>query len=146
MEAAVDIDNIGDLVNEFHDLARQMLEHTNTILFTGQKEFHEEDVEMYAKVMADREPLVSRMVGIKDMVAPCLAAGLDPVIKKIWDDAMGLVRQVNEIDQRNLECANRLMAEIQSSVKGLNQGKALSNAYMHPADNPIHPSLLDAKQ
>ena len=132
------MDENGVLV-EAKDIVDSILDMTEDLVLTGQEEKELEEVESYALLMEEREPLVDRLTEIKKGIDVKMASS--PQFAEI----KAVIEKIAEIDKRHTEFMKGMNKKVLSSHKEIKTGQRLHNAYANI--NYSHaPSKFDAKQ
>ena len=128
-----------DILKEAAELTDSILNMTQALVITGQKEQEETEVESYAKLMETREPLINKLTELKK--------GIDAVMMSSPEFAAikQTIEKISEIDKVHLSSIKNMVEIVQASHKDVKTGQRIHNAYVGaPSDNGYH--RFDTKQ
>ena len=113
-----------DILKEAQVLTATILKLTNALVLTGRAEKEEEEVEAYAKLIEERQPLVDKLAELKKGIDAVKASSPEfAVIRKT-------IEAIADLDRRHLNFMEGKRDMVKTSHKDLKTGQKLHNAYM----------------
>jgi hypothetical protein len=127
-----------DILKEANEITLAILKMTESVIITGNKEQEETEVEAYAKLMEEREPLINKLVELKKGVDAAMASS--PEFSAIRQT----IEKISQMDKTHLSYIEKMYEGVQSSHKEIKVGQRIHNAYVgSPSDSS---SRFDATQ
>ena len=127
-----------DILKEASELTQAILKMTEELILTGVKEQEEAEVEAYAKLMEEREPLINKLTELKKGVDAVMASS--PEFAAIRQT----IEKISEADKSNLSRIESMYEGVQGSHKDIKVKQRIHNAYSGaPSDSS---SRFDAIQ
>jgi len=128
-----------DALEQAKNIADQILEMTKALVFSGEKEQEEDDVEAYAYLLEDREPLVHRLTALREEISKERAASEDfAAIRKVLDE-------IADLDKKHIAFMENLRNDAKESFKDVKQGQRIHMGYNPLPGNEVS-SVFDVKQ
>jgi len=122
-----------------HQLIQDMVQLTAALHITGQKDLEEQEVEAYATLMEQREPLVAQLVGLSGQLTPADKATVR------FADMQQMAQDMATMDAAFTSHMQHLQPTMRSTIKDIKQGRQLSAAYAQEPGG-YSTGLFDSKQ
>jgi len=127
-----------DILKEANEITLAILRMTESLILTGNKEQEETEVEAYAKLMEEREPLINKLVELKKGVDAAMASSPE------FSTIRQTIEKISQMDKSHLSYIEKMYEGVQSSHKEIRVGRRIHNAYVGlPSDSS---SRFDATQ
>ncbi|MCL2387120.1 MAG: hypothetical protein FWC89_06160 [Defluviitaleaceae bacterium] len=121
------------------ELADQILAMTRALVLTGEKDNEIAEVDAYSDLMEDREPLISELTDIKQILnEEDLSSAEYAEIKKT-------ITQITDLDQAQMNTIEHMYKVAKASFKDVKQGQRIHKGY-HPLPGDEVSSKFDMKQ
>ena len=122
-----------DILKEANELTSAILEMTKALVLTGQKEQEEAEVEAYAKLVEEREPLINKLIELKKGVDAVMASS--PEFEAICQT----ISEISDLDRGHLDSIESMYDAVQASHKEVKSGQRIHNAYIDtPSESMYH--------
>ena len=127
-----------DILKEASDITHAILRMTEALIITGVKEQQDDEIEAYAKLMEEREPLINKLTELKKGVDAVMASSPEFVAIK------QTIAKISELDKSHLSYIEKMHSVAQVTRKDIKVGQRIHNAYVGiPSDTS---STFDATQ
>jgi hypothetical protein len=136
-EASNDINS--DALQLAKELTDEILEMTQALFFSGEKELEEQEVENYVNLMEEREPLIEQLTELKLVIDETMASSADfAAIKQT-------IAEITELDKSHLEFMQHKHKGVKDSYQKVKQGQRIHTGYNPLPGNEVS-SRFDMKQ
>jgi hypothetical protein len=112
-----------EAIRQAKEAAEEILEMTKALVLTGAKEREEEEVEAYALLMDEREPLINELADLREQID-----GEERETPE-FAEVVQIILEITALDKKNAELMERVRESIQLSYKGVKQGQRISAGY-----------------
>jgi len=113
-----------DTLKEAREFAKAILEVTEGLEFSGNKENEEDEIEAYAKVMEERQPLVDKLMELKKEIDSVMESS--PEFREIKQ----IIGNIADLDKKHHTHLNNIKNSVQQSHKMVKQGQKIHEGYM----------------
>jgi hypothetical protein len=128
-----------DKLKEAKEFAKEILEITGGLKFSGNSENEENEIEAYAKAMEERQPLVDKLMELKKEIDAVMASSPE------FGEIKQIIGNIADLDKNHLVFLNNIKNSVQQSHKVIKQGQKIHEGYMGlPPDSES--SRFDIKQ
>ncbi|MCL1885144.1 MAG: hypothetical protein FWF81_15475 [Defluviitaleaceae bacterium] len=127
-----------DIITQAKELVFQILEMTQSLVLTGEKEHEESEVAAYISLVDEREPMVDELADLRlqldnaDMTTP------------EFEEIKKAISKIAEVDKEHVAFMGKLHKGVQSSYKEIKQGQRLYAGY-NPLPGDEVASKIDLK-
>ena len=128
-----------EAIKQAEEIARQILEMTNALTLTGEKENEETEIEAYSLLMDEREPLVDELTDLRHQIDDDEAASPE------FAQVLKIIAQITDLDKKHSESMNLMRDSVQSSYKEVKQGQRINEGYNPLPGNEVS-STINIKQ
>lgn len=132
-----------DLLRKIRAKAEEILLLTSHLVLTGEVERNEKEVDDYAFLMDKREPLIQHLAVLKERADVLAVEPNDMLCTEEQQAVEKLITDIIALDKKHKAKMLDIMASVKNSIKGINNGKKLSNVYAQPMEDY---GFLDTKK
>jgi vacuolar-type H+-ATPase subunit E/Vma4 len=126
-------------LKEARDFANAILEMTKELEFSGEKEKEEVEIEAYAKVMENRQPLVDKLMELKKEIDSVMQSSPE------FGEIKQIIGNIADLDKKHHSFLSNIKSSVVQSHKMVKQGQKIHEGYMNlPPDSGS--SRFDIKQ
>jgi hypothetical protein len=113
-----------DTLKEAREFAKSILEMTKELEFSGHKDNEEAEIEAYAQVMEKRQPLVDKLMELKQ--------GIDAIMQSSpeFSEIKLIIGNIADLDKKHHTFLNDIKSSVQQSHKMVKQGQKIHEGYM----------------
>lgn len=120
-------------------MAEKILHMTRAIVLTGIDEQEERDVEVYADLMAARQPLVAKLMELKKQISAEMVATAE------FEDIKQILSDITDLDIQHHAFMEEMRVAVQGAIKKVKTGQRVYEGYQTVLDeNSYH--MFDKKQ
>lgn len=113
-----------DNLKAAHEITSAILKMTQSLVFTGEKEKEEAEIEAYATLIEKREPLINKLIELKKGIDSAMESSPEfAVIKQIITD-------ITDLDKAHIAMVEGMHKTVQASHKEVKAGQRIHNAYV----------------
>jgi len=113
-----------DTLKEARTFAKAILELTKELEFSGDKENEEAEIEAYAKVMEERQPLVDKLMELKKEIDSVKQSSPE------FGEIKQIIGSIADLDKKHHTFLNNIKNSVQQSHKIIKQGQKIHEGYM----------------
>lgn len=130
---------MSDTLQLTKELVDSILEMTKALVFTGEKDLEEQEVDSYVALLDERDPLIAQLEEIQPLIEPEMKNSAEfAEIKKV-------LAEIRRLDEKHLAFIEEKHKKAQGSYKEIKQGQRIHAGYNPLPGNEVS-SKFDIKQ